>query len=60
MCQELKVCPAQAWFVGDESKDILGAERSGLTPVLLDRGHSAGDVAGPRINSQWDLLHLLA
>jgi len=37
LLRELKVTPAQMMYVGDEEKDIVGANRVGIVSVLINR-----------------------
>jgi len=59
-CEQLGVEPREAVFVGDGANDELaGAERVGMTAVLLERPEYEGDWAGRRIRSLPELLQVL-
>ena len=59
-CEQLGVEPAEAMFVGDGANDELaGAERVGLTAVLLEREGEEQEWAGLRVRSLPELLHRL-
>jgi putative hydrolase of the HAD superfamily len=56
-CEQLRVEPEEALFVGDGANDELaGAERVGMTAVLLERPDEEQEWAGRRIRSLPDLL----
>jgi putative hydrolase of the HAD superfamily len=60
-CEQLGVEPDQAIFVGDGANDELaGAERVGMTAVLLERDGEEQDWEGRRVRSLPELLHRLA
>ncbi|MDR3438139.1 HAD family hydrolase [Telmatospirillum sp.] len=40
LCKDLNVLPAEAAYVGNEEKDIVGAKNAGLRAVLIDRQSS--------------------
>src|SRR5204863_5899023 len=51
-CEQLEVEPHEALFVGDGANDELaGAERVGMTAVLLERPDEEPEWAGERIRS---------
>jgi putative hydrolase of the HAD superfamily len=57
-CEQLGVEPQEAMFVGDGANDELaGAERVGLTAVLLEREGEDQEWAGLRVRSLPELLH---
>jgi putative hydrolase of the HAD superfamily len=59
-CEQLGVEPREALFVGDGANDELaGAERVGMTAVLVERRGEDQDWPGRRIHSLPDLLRLL-
>jgi putative hydrolase of the HAD superfamily len=59
-CEQLGVEPGQAVFVGDGANDELaGAERVGMTAILLEREDYDGDWAGRRIRELPELLELV-
>ena len=41
LARALGVAPCEMLFVGDEEKDILGANRAGMVPVLIHRSDTA-------------------
>jgi len=58
-CEQLGVEPQEAMFVGDGANDELaGAERVGMTAVLLERDGEERQWAGRRVRSLPDLLEL--
>lgn len=64
LCSELGVSPGEAIYVGDETKDVEGALRAGLRPMLLDRSGlpdlgGASGTRSPVISSLADLLALI-
>lgn len=59
-CEELGVEPAEALFVGDGDNDELaGAERVGMTAVLLERPGMDREWTGRRIQTLAELLALV-
>jgi putative hydrolase of the HAD superfamily len=59
-CEQLGVQPGEALFVGDGANDELaGAERVGMTAVLLERPDEEQEWAGERIRSLPELLSLV-
>ena len=60
-CEQLGVEPEEAMFVGDGANDELaGAERVGLTAVLLEREGEEQEWAGLRVRSLPELLSRLS
>jgi putative hydrolase of the HAD superfamily len=58
-CEQLGVEPQEAMFVGDGANDELaGAERVGMTAVLLERDGEERQWAGRRVRSLPELLEL--
>ena len=58
--QRLKTSPSQAIFIGDEVEaDYRGAQRSGLTPYLIDRDGKVHDDSLNKISSLDDLLDII-
>jgi putative hydrolase of the HAD superfamily len=59
-CEQLAVEPAEAMFVGDGANDELaGAERVGMTAVLIERDGEEQEWPGRRVRSLPELLDLL-
>jgi putative hydrolase of the HAD superfamily len=59
-CEQLGVAPEDAMFVGDGANDELaGAERVGMTAVLLDRPGEEQAWEGARIRTLPDLLSIV-
>ena len=59
-CEQLGVEPREAMFVGDGANDELaGAERVGMTAVLLERPGEEQEWPGRRIRSLRELLSLV-
>jgi putative hydrolase of the HAD superfamily len=59
-CEQLGVEPAEAMFVGDGANDELaGAERVGMTAVLLERPDDEQAWPGRRIRELPELLEIL-
>jgi putative hydrolase of the HAD superfamily len=59
-CEQLGVEPGEAIFVGDGANDELaGAERVGMTAVLLERPDEEQDWSGRRIRALPELLEML-
>jgi putative hydrolase of the HAD superfamily len=59
-CEQLRVEPGEAMFVGDGANDELaGAERVGMTAVLIERPGEEQDWPGRRVRSLPELLDLL-
>jgi putative hydrolase of the HAD superfamily len=59
-CEQLDVEPQEAMFVGDGANDELaGAERVGMTAVLLERPGEDQEWEGRRVRSLPELLELL-
>jgi putative hydrolase of the HAD superfamily len=59
-CEQLDVEPGEALFVGDGANDELaGAERVGMTAVLVEREGEEQEWAGRRIRSLPELLSLV-
>jgi putative hydrolase of the HAD superfamily len=59
-CEQLGVEPGEALFVGDGANDELaGAERVGMTAVLVEQPREEQDWPGRRIRSLPELLTLL-
>jgi putative hydrolase of the HAD superfamily len=59
-CEQLGVEPAEAMFVGDGANDELaGAERVGMTAVLIQRDGEEQDWPGRRVRALPELLELL-
>jgi putative hydrolase of the HAD superfamily len=59
-CEQLGVEPEEALFVGDGANDELaGAERVGMTAVLLERPGEEQEWSGRRIRSLPELLELV-
>jgi putative hydrolase of the HAD superfamily len=59
-CEQLDVEPREAMFVGDGANDELaGAERVGMTAVLLERPGEDQEWEGRRVRSLPELLELL-
>jgi putative hydrolase of the HAD superfamily len=59
LSQELNTTPADCIFVGDEEKDITGANKAGMISVLLDRNSSGADYGQQyAINSLKEILNL--
>ena len=59
-CEQLGVDPQEAVFVGDGANDELaGAERVGMTAVLIERDGEEQDWAGLRVRSLPELLPLV-
>jgi putative hydrolase of the HAD superfamily len=59
-CEQLGVEPKEAMFVGDGANDELaGAERVGMTAVLLERSDEEQEWPGRRIRSLPELLALV-
>ena len=59
-CEQLGVEPQEAMFVGDGANDELaGAERVGLTAVLLERDGEEQEWGGLRVRSLPELLRRL-
>jgi putative hydrolase of the HAD superfamily len=59
-CEQLGVEPGEAIFVGDGANDELaGAERVGMTAVLLERDGEEQDWAGRRIRTLPELLEIV-
>lgn len=59
--RQAKVQPAEAMYVGDQYQvDVVGADRSGMRGVLLDRGDYFQDISDcPRIQSLTQVMPLL-
>jgi putative hydrolase of the HAD superfamily len=60
LAKELKIAPADCLFVGDEEKDISGANAAGMISVLIDRNnqhHNWGQIH--TINSLKDVSNLV-
>jgi putative hydrolase of the HAD superfamily len=58
-CEQLGVEPGEAMFVGDGANDELGgAERVGMTAVLLERDGEEQEWPGQRVRSLPELLEL--
>jgi putative hydrolase of the HAD superfamily len=59
-CDQLGVEPQETMFVGDGANDELaGAERVGITAVLLERAGEEQEWAGQRVRSLPELLSLV-
>jgi putative hydrolase of the HAD superfamily len=59
-CEQLGVEPGEAMFVGDGANDELaGAERVGMTAVLLERPDEEQEWTGRRVRSLPEVLELL-
>jgi putative hydrolase of the HAD superfamily len=59
-CEQLGVEPHEALFVGDGANDELaGAERVGMTAVLLERAGEEQEWAGRRVRSLPELLSIV-
>ena len=59
-CEQLGVEPEEAMFVGDGANDELaGAERVGMTAVLLERDGEEQEWEGRRVSSLPELLSLI-
>ena len=60
VCEQLGVEPREAVFVGDgENDELAGAERVGMTAILLERPQYERDWQGRRIRSLPQLLDVL-
>jgi putative hydrolase of the HAD superfamily len=60
LSKELKIAPADCLFVGDEEKDISGANAAGMISVLINRNnqhHNWGQIH--TINSLKDVSNLV-
>jgi putative hydrolase of the HAD superfamily len=59
-CEQLGVEPGEAIFVGDGANDELaGAERVGMTAVLLERDGEEQDWAGRRVRALPEVLEIV-
>lgn len=60
LAKEMKINVDEFLFVGDEEKDILGARKAGMTPVLIDRGsHNKDYGQAYTIGALHDILSLI-
>lgn len=54
MCRELNSAPSETIYVGDEPKDVEGAVRAGIRPVMLARSVASDEVTGAATDASED------
>jgi len=64
-CRTLDVLPAQAWFVGDDERDIVAGRRAGTRTVAVGYGYAGPEIdigswgADHRVEQAAELLELI-